>query len=147
MSLLIRNFTGYKPRAKRLEEVVRSVLDEERFKAEAEVSLVLVGEKRIRNLNRQYRGIGRVTDVLSFEGENDDDFISPKDGVSYLGEIFICVKKAERQAREHGHPLGREMDILMVHGMFHLMGYDHIKDEDYEVMHRKEDKALRRLSA
>lgn len=145
MTFLIRNFTKSKVGGKRLERVAETVFAEEKIKGESEVSLVFVGEKRIRNLNKTYRGIDRVTDVLSFEGENEDDFISPEDGVSYLGEIFICLPRAKKQAREKEHSIEKEIDILLVHGLFHLLGYDHIKDEDYAVMNAKEEKTLKKL--
>lgn len=145
MTLLIRNFTKNRIGAKRLERVVEAVAAEEKIKNRAEVSLVFTGEKRIRGLNKKYRGVDRVTDVLSFEGENDDDFISPQDGVSYLGEIFICYPRAQKQAREKKHSIEKEIDILLVHGLFHLLGYDHIKDEDYVVMNKREEKVFGEL--
>lgn len=145
MILLIRNFTKNRISAKRLEKVVEAVAAEEKIKNRVEVSLVFTGEKRIRGLNKTYRGVDRVTDVLSFEGENEDDFISPQDGVSYLGEIFICYPRAQKQAREKKHSIEKEIDILLVHGLFHLLGYDHIKDEDYTVMHKREEKILKKL--
>lgn len=145
MTLLIRNFTKQRIEARRLTEVEAAVLAEEGVKSQAEVSLVFTGDQRIRRLNRTYRGVDRVTDVLSFEGGNDDDFVDPSDGVEYLGEIFICYPRAVRQAREKGHTVAQEIDILLVHGLFHLFGYDHIKDDDYETMHRKEIKVLKRL--
>jgi len=145
MTLLIRNFTKNRVGAKRLETVAQAVLAEEKIKGEVEVSLVFTGEKRIRSLNRLYRGVDRVTDVLSFEGENNDGFVSPEDGVSYLGEIFICHSRAQKQAREKKHSIEKETDILLVHGLFHLLGYDHIKDEDYAVMHKKEEKILKKI--
>lgn len=145
MTLLIRNFTKNGVGAKRLETVARAVLAEEKIKGEVEVSLVFAGEKRIRSLNRLYRGVDRVTDVLSFEGENNDGFVSPEDGVSYLGEIFICHSRAQKQAREKKHSIEKEIDILLVHGLFHLLGYDHIKDEDFEVMRKKEEKVVGKL--
>lgn len=128
-----------------METVAQAVLAEEKIKGEVEVSLVFTGEKRIRSLNRLYRGVDRVTDVLSFEGENNDGFVSPEDGVSYLGEIFICHSRAQKQAREKKHSIEKEIDILLVHGLFHLLGYDHIKDEDYAVMHKKEEKILKKI--
>lgn len=145
MTLLIRNFTKNRVDAKRLERVSDAVLSSEKIRGKTEVSLVFTGEKRIRGLNRNYRGVDRVTDVLSFEGENEDGFISPEDGISYLGEIFICYPRAKMQAKEKGHPLRKEIDILFVHGLFHLLGYDHVKDEDYEAMHGKEEKVLGKL--
>lgn len=145
MGLLIKNFTKGRINARPLEKAMEAVLAIEKKKGEVEISLVFTGKKRIRSLNRKYRNADRATDVLSFEGDNEDGFVSPRDGISYLGEIFICHPQANRQAKEKGHSLQKEIDILFVHGMFHLLGYDHIKDEDYEVMRKKEEKALGKL--
>lgn len=145
MTLLIRNFTKHKVSASALRKVMEAVLREEKVGKETEVSLVFAGEKRIRDLNRIYRGIDRVTDVLSFEGEGGDVFVSPKNNIFYPGEIFICYPRAEKQAREKGHSAQKELAILFVHGLFHLLGYDHIRDEDYQVMKKKEDKVLKKL--
>ena len=123
---------------------MEKVFKEEKFCGKAEVSLVFVGEKRIRDINREYRGVDRVTDVISFEGEGGG-FVGPQDGVVYLGEIFICIKRAERQAREKKHSLKKEIDILFVHGLFHLLGYDHISDKDYGIMNKKETAVLKML--
>lgn len=145
MTLLIRNFTKNKISGKVLEKVAEEVLQEEGIKGETEISLVFTGEKRIRTLNKKYRGVDRVTDVISFEGEDNDCFVSPKNDISYLGEIFICYAKAEKQAKMNGHFVKKEIDILLIHGLFHLLGYDHIKDEDYAVMRKKEEKVLKEL--
>lgn len=145
MALLIRNFTRHRINANAVRKAMEAVLKEEESKKEVEVSLVFTGEGRIKKLNRTYRGVDRVTDVLSFEGENDDSFVNPRDNVSYLGEIFICYPRAERQAAGKGHGVQKEISILFIHGLFHLLGYDHIKDEDYKIMQKKEDKVLREI--
>jgi probable rRNA maturation factor len=115
MTLLIRNFTKHKINASALEKVMGAVLREEKIKKETEVSLVFTGEKRIRDLNKIYRGVDRVTDVLSFEGENDDGFVSPKNNISYTGEIFICYPRADKQASEKGDGVQKGIIILFVH--------------------------------
>jgi probable rRNA maturation factor len=145
MNLLIRNFTKYNIRKKDLEFAARLVLSEEHFKRDTEISLVFTGEKRIKALNKKYRGIDRVTDVLSFEGENDDGFVDPKNDISYLGEIFICYYKAKKQAYQKGQSVQKEIDHLLIHGILHLLGYDHIKDSDYEIMKKREEMVLSRL--
>lgn len=145
MTLLIRNFTKKKINAKELEKVIEAVFREEKNKGDVEISLVFTGEKKIKELNKLYRGIDRVTDVLSFEGKGEDGFVEPEDNVSYLGEIFISYSRAEKQAYEKRHSIRKEIDILLIHGLFHLLGYDHIKDEDYKIMKRKEEKVLRKL--
>ncbi|MFA7170075.1 MAG: rRNA maturation RNase YbeY [Candidatus Paceibacterota bacterium] len=145
MSLLIRNLTRTKIKLNLLGDVEKVVMKEEKIKQNTEVSLVFVGEDRIRKFNKIYRGIDRITDVLSFEGKNEDNFVDPSNDVAYLGEIFICVPRAKKQAREKGHSIEKEVDILLVHGLFHLLGYDHIKDADYEIMKKKEEKILKNL--
>jgi len=144
MALLIRNFTKKKINGKPLEVVMEKVFKEEKFYSKAEVSLVFVGEKRIRDINREYRGVDRVTDVISFEGEGGG-FVDPQDGIIYLGEIFICTKRVEKQSWEKKHSFKKELDILFVHGLFHLLGYDHINDKDYGIMNKKETAVLNML--
>ncbi len=88
----------------------------------AELSVLFSGDRTMRTLNRNYRGMDRTTDVLSFalrEGPFAD--LQPE----FLGDIVISVPVAERQARERGHSLGREIEFLLVHGLLHLLGYDH----------------------
>lgn len=91
-----------------------------------EISLVICGEKKIKNLNRFYRKKDKITDVLSF-GDQKSDFIAAPDGTLRLGEIFICYPVAERQAQKAGHSLEKEMAVLLVHGILHLAGHNHEK--------------------
>ena len=91
----------------------------------AEVSLTIGGDELIRELNLKYRGVPDTTDVLSFSFHEGEDFISPPDGVLHLGEVVISCPQAKRQAREYGHSLERELSLLVVHGVLHLLGYDH----------------------
>jgi probable rRNA maturation factor len=91
----------------------------------AEVSLTIGGDELMRELNLKYRSVPDTTDVLSFpfcEGEN---FISPPDGVIYLGEVIISYPQAKKQAQEYRHSFQRELSLLIVHGVLHLLGYDH----------------------
>ncbi len=87
-------------------------------------SVCLVSDRRIRQLNRDYRAIDRVTDVLSFPGDSEPD----PDGSLYLGDVVISVSTAERAAGLNGHSLQRELQILALHGYLHLLGYDHETD-------------------
>jgi probable rRNA maturation factor len=89
------------------------------------VSLVLAGDTTLRRLNRDYRGKDAATDVLSFPSGGE----RLPDGSRPLGEIVISVAQAERQARALGHPLGRELRLLIIHGYLHLLGYDHEVDD------------------
>ena len=146
--LLIKNFTKHRIDQKYLNEIVDETLKIAKFKNLAEISLVITGEKRIRNLNKKYGRIDKVTDVLSFGNEgkhNTVKFIDPMDGVAYLGEIFICYPRAEKQARERGHSTKKELAILLIHGILHLLGYDHKRKNEYVKMRRKEEKVLANL--
>ncbi len=99
-----------------------------------ELSIALVGDQDMQRLNRDYRGLNETTDVLSFPlGEED------------FGEVIISWPRAREQAREFGHSLNRELGFLLVHGILHLLGYDHQKEEDREVMRNKEEEILSRL--
>lgn len=115
---------------------------QEGIPAGAEISLVLAGNRRVRTLNRKWRGVDRVTDVLSFEG----DFHFQERSVSQvdlsLGEIFIALPFAARQAQAHGHSLQKELAVLYIHGLLHLVGYDHKSEQEYRTMSRKEKRLL-----
>jgi probable rRNA maturation factor len=88
------------------------------------LSVLLCGDRRMRTLNRRFRGIDRPTDVLSFPFEE-----SPLSSSSFLGDLVIDVPYAARQARRRGHPVAREVRILLAHGVLHLLGYDHETDD------------------
>ena len=108
------------------------------------VSVSLVDEGLIQNINRDYRHIDKVTDVISFAFLDNEDRTSilNKEGEVVLGDIYICLDVAKRQATEYGHPLDRELRFLFVHGLLHLLGYDHMKKEDEEVMFPLQEKIL-----
>lgn len=111
---------------------------------EAELSLVLVSDTVMRRLNRQWRGADRPTDVLSFaqaEGQGG----APE---GLLGDVVISVDTARRQARERAAPLARELDRLLIHGVLHLLGYDHERSQaEAQRMQRRERALARRLDA
>lgn len=142
MDLSIRNFTKEKVSPRFFETIVDQFLSLEGIGSEVEISLVFTGEKRIKKINKDCRGIDAVTDVLSFEGGDKKGFISAQNDFLYLGEIFICVPVAKKQAKIHKHSLRKEISVLFIHGLFHLRGYDHIKDGDYDIMSKKEEKLL-----
>ena len=119
----------------------------EALSPQTEVDITLVDDAAIHELNRTYRGIDRPTDVLSFaldEGEEepevDDDEIE-----HLLGDVIISAPTAVRQGEEYGHGLEREMTYLAVHGMLHLLGYDHMEEKDKLIMRKREEEVLRRL--
>lgn len=97
-----------------------------------EFNIIIVDNEYIHNLNRDYRGIDRPTDVITFALEDNKDFVALDHRV--LGDIYISLDKAIEQAEEYGHGLKREICFLAVHGFLHLLGYDHMKKEEEEVM-------------
>ena len=112
---------------------------------DVEVSCVLVDDERIHEINREYRQIDRSTDVISFAMEDNDQFYV--EGMPRtLGDIFISVDHAKKQAEEYGHSLRREMCFLFTHGILHLLGYDHMTDEQEKEMFGLQDKILGALS-
>lgn len=112
---------------------------------DVEVSCVLVDDERIHEINREYRHIDRSTDVISFAMEDNDQFYV--EGMPRtLGDIFISVDHAKKQAEEYGHSLRREMCFLFTHGILHLLGYDHMTDEQEKEMFSLQDEILGALS-
>lgn len=133
------------------EMVAQSVISLKKFPNEIEVDINFVSEKEIQRLNREFRQIDKVTDVLSFPsyelkagetlvlGEDEKLLINIGELV-HFGDMAICLKQTKRQAKEYGVTTESEIKKLVIHSMLHLMGYDHIKDEDYEIMKPEEEK-------
>jgi probable rRNA maturation factor len=105
-----------------------------------EFNIIFVSNEEIQQINRDYRGIDRVTDVISFALLDND--LSNYNAERELGDIFICVDRAKEQASEYGHSIEREIGFLSVHGYLHLCGYDHMNPEDEKVMFAKQDEIL-----
>ncbi|MCL6446902.1 MAG: rRNA maturation RNase YbeY [Armatimonadetes bacterium] len=127
------------------ERAVQEVLAAEGVAKEAEVSVVFVDDEYIRRLNRQYRGVDSPTDVLSFamlEGEP----LAGKEEELILGDVVVSLPAAQRQSAEYGHSLEREVAYLIVHGMLHLLGYDHQTAEQKQVMRAREEAVLEKLN-
>ncbi len=113
-----------------------------------EVDITIVDDEEIHQLNRDYRNVDRPTDVLSFAlDEDDEDEPELLEGqLHLLGDIIISAETATRQAEEFGHGLEREIVYLAVHGLLHLLGYDHMIEEDKVIMRAKEEEALRAIN-
>ena len=137
------------------EEIIKKVV-EQCFKEEnmedskLYISITLTTPEHIHEINKQYRNVDRATDVLSFpmfEKEEIDNKIAQKDFEyeDVLGDIVISIEQVEKQAKEYGHSFEREFAYMLVHGFYHLMGYDHIKEEDKVIMRPKEEKVLEKL--
>lgn len=143
MDLLIRNETSEEINFDEdLEAVVREVLLSEGLDLDYELSISFVGREKIHELNRDYRGVDRPTDVLSFP--LDDDFV-PEGQNPMLGDIVICMDVARDQAKEYGHSLRREVMYLTCHSTLHLLGYDHIEEDDKKEMRAREKEVMKRL--
>ena len=129
----------------RLAEAAACVIEAEGVCGDrAEISLTMVSPEEIRELNRDYRNVDSVTDVLSFpqfEGKED----LPEEGELCLGDVVICEDKVREQAAEYGHSYEREFTYLFVHSLLHLLGYDHMNDEEKAVMRNKEEEVMNRL--
>ena len=143
---------------KTAEAVAEKALDLEKCPYEAEISLTLVDNARIQELNREFRGIDRATDVLSFPmidypapadfsaaDEDEAECFDPETGELLLGDIVISVERAAEQAKSYGHSLKREICFLIAHSMLPLMGYDHMTPEEAEVMEAKQETVLAEL--
>lgn len=114
------------------------------------ISITLTTPENIRKINKQYRNIDKETDVLSFpmfEQEEIKEIINKQQQEieDVLGDIVISIKRVQEQAIEYGHSFERELSYMLVHGFYHLMGYDHIKEEDKQKMRPKEEKILEDL--
>ncbi|MCG9967050.1 rRNA maturation RNase YbeY [Pelotomaculum terephthalicicum JT] len=127
--------------------VIEEVLRGEGYGEEAEVSLVFVNDSYIRDLNLQYREIDSPTDVLSFSMLEGESFQEEWDAEVLLGDVVISLQAAVRQAEEYGHGIRREVAYLAIHGVLHLLGYDHLKEEDRQAMRKKEEEILLKLNA
>lgn len=140
---------------KEYEEVIKKVINqcykEEKIEnSKLFITITLTNPENIQKINKEYRNIDKPTDVLSFpmfEKEELNKKIANNDFEyeDILGDIVISVQRVEEQAKEYGHSFERELSYMVVHGFYHLMGYDHIKEEDKNKMRPKEEKILQDL--
>ncbi len=134
-----------------IEKVLNKCFKEENLEnSKLYITITLTNPENIRIINKQYRNIDRATDVLSFpmfEKEELDKKIQNNDfeHQDVLGDLIISIEKVKEQAEEYGHSFERELSYMVVHGFYHLMGYDHIKEEDKKIMRPKEEKILNDL--
>ncbi|MCK9443120.1 MAG: rRNA maturation RNase YbeY [Tissierellaceae bacterium] len=126
---------------KELFRVVKKVLEIENIAKEYEISISFVDNETIKKLNRDYRGVDMDTDVLSFPLEDNIDVGGP----TLLGDIIISLEKALEQSKDFGHTLEREIAYLTVHSMLHLLGYDHMEEEEKFIMRSKEKEIMKQL--
>jgi len=132
-----------------MNSALEAALKEEGVCSDTELSVSFVGLDEIHELNRQYRGVDRPTDVLSFPMYERGEIPSEEDleeGESIeLGDVVICTDKAKEQAEEYGHSYERELMYLFVHSIFHLLGYDHEDEEEKKEMREKEELVMTEL--
>lgn len=107
------------------------------------VSIVLVDNEYIHKINKEYRNVDRETDVISFAFMDDET--NPESGITDLGEIYISLEKAHSQSKEYGHSFKRELCFLLTHGLLHLLGYDHMTEEDEKEMFGLQEEVLNGL--
>lgn len=131
-----------------IEKILKRCLKEEKIEnSKLLITITLTNPENIKKINKEYRNIDRATDVLSFpmfEKEELEEKIKKNDfeHEDVLGDIIISVEKVQEQAIEYGHSFERELSYMVVHGFYHLMGYDHIQEEDKKKMRPKEEKIL-----
>lgn len=127
----ITNEYGYEKDYSYLDDVIKRCLKHEKVK-NANFSIVFVDNEKIQFLNKNYRNIDRITDVISFAFEDNERIVY--NNVRFLGEIYICIPRMIEQSLMYGHSEERELAFLTVHGLLHLLGYDHMNEEDEKEM-------------
>ena len=134
-----------------VEKVLKKCFEEEGLiDSKLIMTITFTTPEEIRKINKKYRKIDKATDVLSFpmfEKAELDEKIKNKDFLyeDVLGDVIISIDKVKEQAEEYGHSFERELSYMLVHGFYHLMGYDHIEEEDKKIMRPKEEKILNEL--
>lgn len=124
-----------------LQAAAQKTLQLDQFEELPSLSIKVTGDQEIRELNSAYRGIDKTTDVLSFEA----DYYDPDLESRYLGDVVISFPQAAGQAQKSGHPVESELQLLIIHGVLHLLGYDHGSEEEKETMWKVQDQTLNAL--
>jgi len=128
-------------------QVIRKCFEEENLlEKNLYVNVVLTTPQNIRNINKEHRGIDKETDVLSFPMFQKEEIINLRLEIEeVLGDIVISLEQIEKQAKEYGHSLTRELAYMLVHSFYHLMGYDHEEEKEKKEMRQKEENILQKL--
>lgn len=137
---IFNNLTEEVKELETVEKVLYSAMEKEKLE-NTSFNVIIVDNEYIHELNKNYRNIDRETDVITFALEDDDTLVIPE-GERILGDIYISLDKAKSQAEEYGHSFLREICFLAVHGFYHLLGYDHMTEEDEKVMFTKQEEVL-----
>ena len=139
-----------KSNEKLISKVVNTVLEMENICHDVDVYITLMDNDEIHKINKEYRDVDRPTDVLSFPMFERDEIVNLKeqkknDIEEILGDILISVPKVKEQAEEYGHSFERELSYLVTHGMLHLLGYDHMEEDEKKIMREHEEAVLQKL--
>ncbi len=119
--------------------------EEDLYNYKIYVSIILSNEEYIKEINAKYRNIDKVTDVLSFPMFEKNEIENAKAEEEVLGDIIVCIPRVKEQAKEYGHGFDREFAYMLVHGFYHLMGYDHMEEEEKKAMREKEENVLKKI--
>ncbi|MDO5515436.1 MAG: rRNA maturation RNase YbeY [Staphylococcus xylosus] len=125
-----------------IDELLTFAKKQENIEEEAELSVTFVDKKEIQEINKMYRDKDKVTDVISFALEEDEPEITGLDMPRVLGDIIICTDVAKEQADNYGHSFERELGFLALHGFLHLLGYDHMNEQDEKEMFGRQEQIL-----
>ena len=131
-----------KVKAARLRQAARATLEQQRIKRHVELTIVITGNAQLRSLNRAFREVDAPTDVLSFATE-----VQPGPGTLYLGDVVISYPKARKQAEAGRHAVEAELQLLVVHGVLHLLGHDHYTTAEKNAMWRAQAAILKKIGA
>lgn len=134
---LINEFEFAFKEEKIVKKIVKTICKVEKVKGKHVVSIIIVDNQKIHEINKQYRNIDRPTDVISFAAIDGEETLPEE-----MGDIFISYEKIIEQAKEYEHSILREFAFLVTHGMYHLLGYDHMNQEDEKIMFAKQEKIL-----
>ena len=134
---LINEFEFTFKEEKIVKKIVKTICKVEKVKGKHVVSIIIVDNQKIHEINKQYRNIDRPTDVISFAAIDGEETLPEE-----MGDIFISYEKIIEQAKEYEHSILREFAFLVTHGMYHLLGYDHMNQEDEKIMFGKQEKIL-----
>lgn len=127
--------------------VVKKCFEEENLQSKnLYINVILTNPKNIKEINQQYRNINKETDVLSFPMFEKDEISRIEGNIpDVLGDIVISIERVKEQANEYGHTFERELSYMVVHGFYHLMGYDHMIEDEKNIMRQKEENVLEKL--
>jgi probable rRNA maturation factor len=145
MQIQILNNQKLPLKLRRVKALAKTLLELEKADKKAEVSIVFTDDQEIAELNKEYRGIDNPTDVLSFALMEGEDF-GEDSGEVALGDVVISVETAKKQAEQAGHSMDDEIDILLAHGLLHLLGYDHAEKSEEKIMFARQAEIVKMVN-